>query len=132
MQEKFDLYIIDDEPIVLKAIANFLAKYDLKIKTFTDPVIALEQITSNPPLAVFLDYNMPTMSGKNFIIKMSERYLFQNTSIFLISASDFNEEGITQLHTLGFSQVIKKPFTEEALVKALSSVMRLNKTKEAA
>lgn len=123
MGKKYDLFIIDDDPIVIKKMVSLLSTYDIQIQTFLDPVEGLSQLTANPPTVVFLDYNMPTMNAKNFIIKMSERYLFQHTAICLISAMEFDKMAITQLHTLGFSRVIKKPFTEEELVSALSEFM---------
>lgn len=132
MNTKFDLYIIDDDPTAIKLMVSMLTKYNIKIKTFTDPVVALEQLAINPPSIVFLDYNMPVLNGSKFIIKMSERFLFQYTSIFLISGIEFDEIAITQFRTLGFSQVIKKPFKENDLVIAITNVIDLVEKKKIA
>lgn len=123
MSDIFDLFIIDDSPTVSKKIISLLSKYDVKIKAFSDPIEGIAELTANPPRVVFVDYNMPIMDGKNFIVKMSERYLFQFCSVYLITSTEFDEVTTMQLHTLGFTKIIQKPFNEKDLVSALSSVI---------
>ncbi|MDD4976597.1 MAG: response regulator [Bacteriovorax sp.] len=130
MTEKFDLYIVDDDPKIIEVMLSMLAPYELKIKTFTDPIEALKQLTDTPARVVFLDYNMPTLNGKNFIIRMSERYLFQYCTTFLVTAQQFDQMNIDLLHTLGFSKVIQKPFTEKDLIGAISEVVGVMKKKK--
>ena len=120
MPEHFDLFIIDDDPTVIKVMMKMLSKYKLNIKTFTDPLKGLEELTKTPPSVVFLDYNMPTIDAKNFIIQMSEKYLFQYSTVYLISGMQFDDLKKIELQTLGFSKIIGKPFKEEDLIKALS------------
>ena len=120
MSERYDLFIIDDSPSVSKKIISILSKYDIKIKAFSDPVEGINELTATPPRVVFIDYNMPILDGKNFIVKMSERYLFQFCSAYLITSTEFDEVATTQLRTLGFTKIIQKPFTENDLVSALS------------
>jgi two-component system chemotaxis response regulator CheY len=119
MNEKFDLFIIDDDPTITEEIVCSLDDYQLTIKTFIDPIKAIAEMIKNPPRVVFLDYNMPAMNGKNFIIKMSEHYLFQHSSVYLITGMNFDQATVMQLQTLGFSRVIQKPFTGKDLLKAL-------------
>ena len=119
MKERYDLFIIDDDPIIIKKLISLLSKYQINIKTFIDPIEGLKQMTDYPPKAVFLDYNMPLMDGKEFIIKMSERYLFQHLSVYLITALELDENKRMQFHTLGFSKIIQKPFIEAELFEAL-------------
>lgn len=132
MNKNFDLFIIDDDPNVIDSMMAMLADYPIKIKTFTDPVEGIKELTKNPPHVVFLDYNMPTMNGKDFIIKMSERYLFQHSSVYLITGIELNPMIIMQLHTLGFSKIVQKPFVEDDLVKLLSDVIGPLEKKHAA
>jgi CheY-like chemotaxis protein len=121
MTEIFDLYIIDDDPIVIASILDMLSEYSIKIKTFTDPIQGLKELTETPPRVLFLDYNMPEMNGKDVVVKMSERYLFQYTAVYLISGIALNAELKVQLQTLGFSQIIQKPFTKDDLCNALTN-----------
>jgi CheY-like chemotaxis protein len=122
MKEKFDLFIIDDDPTVIKKLKSMLAKYPISIRSFTEPILGLKEMTENPPRMVFVDYNMPLMDGKEMIIKISERYLFQHFQVYLITALDIDETKKMQLQTLGFSRIIHKPFKDEELAKALADI----------
>ncbi len=121
MKATCDLFIIDDDPIVIEIILDMLSEYSLNITTFTDPIQALKAVTENPPRVLFLDNNMPAMSGQSLIVKMSERCLFQYTSVYLITGMELNAELRVEFQTLGFSQIIQKPFTKDDLCSALIS-----------
>jgi CheY-like chemotaxis protein len=123
MTEQFDLFIIDDDPTVIKLMMSMLSNYQLNIKTFTDPLEGLGELSKNPPKVIFLDYNMPSIDAKKFIIKMSEQYLFQFSSVYLITGMSFDNVKKEELHSLGFSQVISKPFKKEDLLKALKEII---------
>ncbi|MEQ8241754.1 MAG: response regulator transcription factor [Cyclobacteriaceae bacterium] len=60
---------IDDEPQALKVIehhASKIAFIDLK-KVFTDPFMALDYLQKQPIDLIFLDINMPDISGLEFL-----------------------------------------------------------------
>lgn len=120
--EKIDLVIIDDDSTAIKIILRHLEDRGLTIRTFTDPIDGLQYVIHNPPRIIFLDYNMPEMTGKELIIKLSQNNLFQYSSVFLITAIELDELKEVSLKTLGFSSIIRKPFNKDDLYQAIESV----------
>ncbi len=57
--------VVDDEPLAVKMLENFIARTPFLTleASFTDPVAALEAIRDRQPQLVFLDIQMPDLSG---------------------------------------------------------------------
>lgn len=123
MGEKFDLYIVDDDLAVIDIIVDILSDYQVNIKTFNDPLKAYNEVIANPPSVIFIDYNMPIMDAKGFIVKISEQHIFQHSSIFLITGVYFGQLAKIQLQTLGFSRIIEKPFNDTDIISAMEEVI---------
>jgi DNA-binding LytR/AlgR family response regulator len=62
-------YIVDDEPLAIKVIEQHLAKFAQfeVVGTSTDPVNALAEIKVLQPELLFLDIQMPELTGLEFI-----------------------------------------------------------------
>lgn len=68
------VYILDDEPIAVEIIENFVSRTEgLNLAGFsTDPVIALSEIEKVKPQFLFLDINMPEISGFDLLKVLGE------------------------------------------------------------
>jgi two-component system, LytTR family, response regulator len=69
MMKKYKCYIVDDEPLAINVIENHLAKLDqFEIcGTTTDPIVAFNQLKTLQPDLLFLDIEMPDLSGLELI-----------------------------------------------------------------
>lgn len=58
-------FVVDDEPLAVKMLENFIARTPFLelAASFTDPVLALSEIRTHAPQLVFLDIQMPDLSG---------------------------------------------------------------------
>ena len=58
-------FVVDDEPLAVKMLENFIARTPFLelVASFTDPVMALSEMRSQAPDLVFLDIQMPDLSG---------------------------------------------------------------------
>ena len=58
-------FVVDDEPLAVKMLENFIARTPFLelVASFTDPVLALSEMRSQAPDLVFLDIQMPDLSG---------------------------------------------------------------------
>ena len=72
---KIKCIIIDDEPLAIKVIKNHLNEFENieLVATFNTPIAALPDIESNEIDVIFLDINMPKMSGLDFLRTLTNR-----------------------------------------------------------
>ena len=65
----FKCLIIDDEPLAINVIKNYLEEFSsIEIATtFSNAIEGLEFLKSNDIDLIFLDINMPLLDGLNFI-----------------------------------------------------------------
>jgi DNA-binding NtrC family response regulator len=61
------LLLVDDEPNVLKAQRRIFMNDDLEVVTAVSGPQALEYLTANPVDLILSDYNMPGMTGAEFL-----------------------------------------------------------------
>lgn len=105
---------IDDELLALKVIGNFCSKVDFITleKTFNKPVEALRYINKFPVDLLFLDINMPSLSGLELYKSVK-----QNTmAIFTTAYSEHAVEGFN----LSAVDYLLKPFTFERFEQAVN------------
>lgn len=104
---------LDDELPGLRVIENFCEKTDFidLTKTFTQPSEALKYINQFPVDLLFLDIQMPSMSGLDFY-----KQIKQNTMVIFTTAfSEYAVEGFN-LQAIDY---LLKPFTFERFNQAV-------------
>jgi DNA-binding LytR/AlgR family response regulator len=102
---------IDDELLALKVIEGFCAKVDFinLQKTFHKPKEALRYLEEYPIDLLFLDINMPSMTGIELF-----RSITQNTMVIFTTAySEYAVEGFN----LNAIDYLLKPFTYERFLQ---------------
>jgi DNA-binding LytR/AlgR family response regulator len=105
---------IDDEPPALKVIEKFCEKIDFITleKTFTQPTEALKYLRKFPIDLLFLDINMPSLSGIEFY-----KAVQQNAGVIFTTAfSEFAVEGFN----LNAVDYLLKPYTYERFLQAVT------------
>ena len=85
----YDVIIVDDEPNCIKVLNDDLLKYKNinVIATFTDPVKAEQIIIRRQPDILFLDIEIPRVSGVELLQKMRP-YIHSRINIVFYSAYD--------------------------------------------
>jgi CheY-like chemotaxis protein len=118
------ILVVDDEAISRRAIVYALEKAQLQSINMEDPLKALELMSANNFDLVFLDVDMPEMSGYELCAKLrSLPHLKKTPVVFVTSLNDFDNR--TNSMMAGGNDFIAKPFLFiELTVKALIYVMR--------
>ena len=96
---KITCIAIDDEPIALGIVASHIKKipYLELLAEFDNPIDASEYIQKHEVQLIFLDINMPDLSGVEFA-----RTLNKNSKVIFTTAYDkYAVEGF-QLHALDY------------------------------
>lgn len=103
---------IDDEPPALKVIENFCELVDFidLQKTFTKPTEALKYLEKYPVDLLFLDINMPSLSGIEFYKQLKQ----QTMVIFTTAHIEYAVEGFN----LSAIDYLLKPYTPERFLQA--------------
>jgi DNA-binding LytR/AlgR family response regulator len=115
----YKCYIVDDEPLALNVIEQHLSKFgnfEVCGKT-TDPVEALAQLKRLQPDLLFLDIEMPDITGLELIQSMQQRPQVIITTAY----RDFAVEGF-ELNVLDY---LVKPIPFNRFVKAIDKFLEL-------
>ena len=104
---------VDDEPLALDLVETYCKNVDyLKFeKGFTSANSALQFLEKNPVDLLFLDINMPSISGIDFFRSLGHKPML----IFTTSYSEYALES----YDLGAVDYLLKPFTFERFKKAV-------------
>ena len=115
---------MDDEAISRRAIVYALEKARLKSVNVEDPQEALQLLDEDEFDLIFLDVDMPNMSGFELCAKLRAMPQHQKTPVvFVTSLNDFDSRASSTM--AGGNDFIGKPFLFiELTVKALIHVMR--------
>jgi DNA-binding LytR/AlgR family response regulator len=108
--------IIDDEPLAIEVLLNYcqtLAEIRV-LKTFTNPVEALGFIHKNQVDLVFLDIQMPQLSGLEFIDTLA----YRPSVVFTTAYPQYAVEGFE----LEAADYLIKPIPYKRFLKAFNKV----------
>jgi CheY-like chemotaxis protein len=116
--------VVDDEAISRRAVIYALDKAKLKSVSVDDPAAAFDLLTENKFDLVFLDVDMPGMSGFELCSKLRQLPAHAKTPVvFVTSLNSF--ESRTSSMMSGGNDFIAKPFLFiELAVKALVYTLR--------
>lgn len=114
--------IVDDEKKAIQGLSweleNFKEDITL-VNSFTNPETALEYITKNPIDCLFLDIEMPTMDGFQFLEKIEDR----NFAVVITTA--YNEYAIKALKNEAIDYLLK-PIDTDDLELTIKKIIKYN------
>ena len=119
-----NILVIDDEAISRRAVTYALEKAKLKCIGVEDPVAAYKMLSEKKIDLIFLDVDMPGMTGFELCTKLRTLPAHKKTPVvFVTSLNDFDNR--TNSTMSGGTDFIAKPFLFiELAVKALVYVLR--------
>ena len=85
-KETLAVYLLDDDPSILKATSRLLDSHGWKVETFTDPIIFLRQATMHCPDVAVIDILMPDMTGLEVQARL--RRVSPSTRVIVLTAKD--------------------------------------------
>lgn len=119
-----EVLVVDDEAISRRAISYALEKAKLKSTTIEDPLEALKLLSEKQFDLVFLDVDMPNMSGFELCTKLRTQPNYAKTPVvFVTGLNDLESRASSTMS--GGNDFIAKPFLFiELTVKALVHILR--------
>src|SRR5437867_11005454 len=85
-KETVAVYLLDDDPSILKATSRLLDSAGWKFEAFTDPIAFLDQAAKQCPDVAVIDIIMPEMNGLEVQTRL--RRVSPSTRVIVLTAKD--------------------------------------------
>ena len=118
MKPTRSILIVDDEPVMVKSLADFLNGRGFDATTFTDSVRARATLTTTSFDIILLDLNMPNVDGVELASIARAKNL--NTRIIFITGLFPGTELADRLSGITGAVVLIKPFELTDLMRLLN------------
>jgi len=117
------VFVVDDDPAVLKGIARLLRAARFEVTTFNSPQEFLERHDPNAPGCLVLDVAMPGLNG----LELQEALKTKGTVIPIIFLTGHGDVPTSvQAMKRGASDFLTKPVNDEDLIKAVHAAIELD------
>jgi two-component system chemotaxis response regulator CheY len=111
--------VIDDSRATRTILKRTLAAQGFEVFEAGDGRAAIEELEKTGPLDLALvDWNMPVMTGYEFIVEIRSRAQFGSMSIMMVTTESETSQVQLALDA-GANEYIMKPFTEDVLKEKL-------------
>ncbi|MBP2000435.1 two-component system response regulator ResD [Paenibacillus shirakamiensis] len=115
------IFVVDDDPSILRLISEYLRKENFTVSEFPDGLQLVNQVKACNPDFLILDIMMPHING---LTLLTELRTFTEMPIIMVSARGDEMDRIIGLE-LGCNDFLSKPFNPRELVGRVKSMLRL-------
>ena len=120
MSKPLRCVVVDDEPLAIEVIESYLEQFDNMSleQSFQNPIKAFEYIRTHPVDVLFMDIQMPKLTGLDILRSLPKR----PEVIITTAYRDYALEGFE----LEVADYLLKPISLDRFVKAISKVQVAN------
>ena len=120
------IVVVDDENDVRSVIARYLASLGAVVEVCKNAEEGISSIRRHCPDLVLSDLAMPGKDGFSLLneIRSIDRSEGRHTPVIAITGLGRDVDRV-RLPSAGFNAVLRKPFTPEALLRAISDLLEL-------
>jgi CheY-like chemotaxis protein len=116
-----DILIVEDHPTMREAMRMVLEHEGFVIREAADGAAALEMVRAKPPDLVFLDLNIPGMTGADVLKNLKQDPETASVRVIIVTAT--GEEERERVLSLGADEYFTKPFSPLALLRTVERVL---------
>jgi FixJ family two-component response regulator len=116
------VYLVDDDPLVLRTLARVLRRAGYRVATFESPLRFLREAALTPPCCLVLDLQMPEMDG----VQLQQRVAATEhppSIVFISGGADVPTS--VRVMKAGAVDFLAKPFANKDLLSAVAAALRL-------
>ena len=129
MTEKAVVYLLDDEPSMLRALSRLLRLHDFTVMAFESVAEFFDFQRDGAPACLVLDIQMPDLDG----LEVQERLAETHDTIPIIFLTGRGDIPISvRAMKAGAEDFLTKPVDGEELVRAVNAALESARTKRAA
>ena len=115
------ILVVEDHPTMRDAMRLVLEGEGFAIDEASDGDMALEMVRADPPDLVFLDLNIPGVSGTDVLRALKSDPATAGVSVIIVTAT--GEEGRERVIRVGADEYFTKPFSPLALLGTVERVL---------
>lgn len=121
------IFYVDDDRDDLDIFHLVTASLGIEARLFEKPDKMLKALLNPPPLPsiIFVDINMPVISGYEIIEEVSEMEGYENVPIVVLTTAG-NDDTISECKRLGVKYFIQKPTSIDALKSAVNHLLHMD------
>lgn len=121
--EDLNILIVDDSPTMRRIIKNTLERigYRQSIEA-SNGIEALDALIDQSINFIITDWNMPEMSGLEFVTELRTRPEFVKIPVLMITTRGMKED-VLQAVQAGVNNYMVKPFTPETLEAKINKLL---------
>ncbi|URW76753.1 response regulator [Sphingomonas donggukensis] len=113
--------VVDDSKVIRKVARHILETLDFEVREAGDGREALDACMATPPDVILLDWNMPVMSGMDFLRALRDTDIGSKPKVVFCTT----ENGMAYIRAAieaGADEYVMKPFDRETLESKLQIV----------
>ena len=111
--------VVDDDPEITELISEILSGHRYRVLVVRDGLQAIEQTNQHHVDIILMDIRMPYFSGFWFCDAFKRKKNTRNIPIVIVSGM-MDEENARRARLVGAVDTIKKPFTNDELLRAVA------------
>jgi two-component system response regulator FixJ len=115
---RWPVYVIDDDPDMLRSTSFLLRSMGYDVQTFADGTGFLAAFASLAPGCIVTDLRMPGVNGYELKAALDERSVGWPV---ILMTSESGADTAAQAAARGFAAYLRKPFPAEQLTAALDT-----------
>ncbi len=118
---KDTILVVEDDQLLQEVIEEILQLHEIKVKTVGSTKEADDWLESHIPYIIICDLFLTTVSGIQWLNKVSDRLIKSNSSVILLSADHQRTDEMLKgspIHPLVKCQ-LKKPFKNDELIRLI-------------
>ncbi len=113
--------VVDDSSFIRKIAKQILEGMNFEVSEAKDGAQALEQCEKRLPELILLDWNMPVMSGLEFLNKLRKMPRGNEPQVVFCTTENTREKIMTALEA-GATEYIMKPFDQDIIRTKLEQI----------
>lgn len=125
-EDKRRVFVVEDEPDILKLMAINLGKSGYEVEAFTEAGPMLKALEKRAPDVIILDLMLPDQDGLDVCKNLKKSDLYADIPIIMVTARTDEVDVVLGLE-LGADDYIRKPFSPRELVARVKAVLRRGK-----
>lgn len=120
---KARLFILDDDPDLVKIATKLLTDADYSVRSATDATAGIKSIQDDPPELLLLDLRLGTTDGYQVCKELKSHPKTNHFPIIFLSAQRDEADVVAGLE-LGAADYITKPFRSNELLARIKTALR--------